>query len=106
MSIARIKRDDQVIVMSGEHAGETGRVLSVDTVKQRAVVDGVNRVTKSVRPSETEQEGGFTDIEAPLHLSNLMPYDPTQKKGVRVTRVREGEKWVRKAKGSEHVFDA
>ena len=106
MSIARIKKDDQVIVTSGEFAGDTGRVLSIDRKKQRAVVEGLNTVKKTVRRSQDNPEGGFNDIEAPIHLSNLMPYDPTQKKGVRIRRVREGDRWVRKAKGSDHAFDA
>ncbi len=106
MSIARIKKDDQVIAISGEYAGDTGRVLSIDRKKQRAVVEGLNMVKKAMRRSQENAEGGFEDIEAPIHLSNLMPYDPTQKKGARIRRVREGDRWIRKAKGSDHAFDA
>lgn len=105
MSIQRIKVKDTVIVIAGEDAGKTGPVLRIDRAKGRAVVEGLNLVKKTVRRSTERPEGGIIDKEASIALSNLMPYDPKQKKGVRILRVREDGKPVREAKGSGHRFD-
>ena len=90
MSIARIKKGDEVIVISGEYAGKTGKVNAVDPKAGTAIVEGVN--------------GGFVKAEAPIRLCKLMPYDPEAKKGVRISRVKEGDKFVRKAKKTGRVF--
>ncbi len=100
MSVARIKKNDTVIVISGDYAGQTGKVLRVDTAKNKVVVEGVNMIKKSVRRSQTTPEGGFLDREAPMNISKVMPYDPDAKKGVRVSRVRDGDKLVRKSKAT------
>ena len=92
MSVARIKKNDTVIAIAGESAGKTGKVLRVLPKKGKAVVQGLNMVKKAIRRSQTAPEGGFVDREAPIDLSNLMPYDPDAKKGVRIRRVREGER--------------
>ncbi len=105
MSVARIKKDDTVVAISGEYAGQTGKVLRVMADKGRAVVQGLNMVKKAVRRSQTSPNGGFVDREAPMELSNLMPYDPDKKKGVRISRVREGDKVVRKSKASGKSLD-
>lgn len=105
MSISRIKKDDIVIVIAGDDAGKTGKVLSVNKAKGRAVVEGLNKVKKTVRRSQQAPEGDIVEIEASIHLSNLMPYDPKAKKGARIAIVREGDKPVRQAKGSGHRFE-
>ncbi len=105
MSVARIKKDDTVIAIKGEYAGQTGKVLRVMADKGLAVVQGLNMVKKAVRRSQTSPNGGFVDREAPMKLSNLMPYDPEKKKGVRISRVREGDKVVRKSKASGKSLD-
>lgn len=104
MSIARIK-GDTVIAISGESAGKTGKVLRVMPGKGLAVVEGLNMVKKALRRSNTSPNGGFVDKEAPMHLCKLMPYDATAKKGVRISRVREGDKWVRKSKATGKVLE-
>lgn len=104
MSIARIKKDDVVIVISGEYAGKTGKVKSVDPREETAVVEGVNLVKKAIRRSQEAPNGGFEEFEAPIRLCKLMPYDPNAKKGVRVSHVKEGDKFVRKAKKTGLVF--
>lgn len=104
MSIARIKTGDTVIVISGEYAGKTGKVKSVSPSEETAIVEGINTVKKAVRPSETNPKGGFVTFEAPIRLCKLMPYDEEAKKGVRISRVKEGDKFVRKAKGTGRVF--
>jgi|LFRM01.2.fsa_nt_gb large subunit ribosomal protein L24 len=105
MSIARIKKNDLVIANAGEYKGQTGRVLLVDPAAGKAVVEGLNIVKRAVRRSQEKPEGGYHEFEAPIRLSNLMPYDPDKKKGVRISRVREGGKSVRKAKGTGRVLD-
>ena len=105
MSIARIKVKDTVIVITGASAGKTGTVMKIDRAKQRVVVEGLNMVKKTVRRSQQVPEGAIVDKEMPIHLSNVMLYDPKLKKGVRVARVKEGDKYIRVAKGSGHRFD-
>jgi len=106
VSISRIKKGDEVIAIAGVSAGKTGRVLVVDPAKGRAIVEGLNLVKKTVRRSPENAQGGFVSKAAPIALSNLMPYDPTAKKGVRVSRVRENDRPVRKSRVSNHVFDS
>lgn len=105
MSTARIKKNDTVIVTKGESAGQTGKVLRMLPKKGKAIVQGVNVIKKAVRRSEAYPNGGYIEREAPVQLSNLMPYDPDKKKGVRVKIVREGEKSVRKSKASGKSLD-
>ncbi len=105
MSLQRIKIKDTVIVIAGEDSGKTGTVLRIDRLKNRAIVEGLNLVKKTFRRSADHPEGAILDKEASIALSNLMPYDPKQKKGVRIARVREGGKSVREAKGSGHRFE-
>jgi large subunit ribosomal protein L24 len=79
-----IKSGDTVMVITGADKGKTGRVLRIITDKNRVVVEGVNRVWKHVRPSQRNPQGGRIQKDAPIHLSNVMPLDPTTGKGVRV----------------------
>ena len=105
MSINRIKKGDEVVAISGVNAGKTGKVLFVDNEQGRAIVEGINVKKKTVRRSQDNPQGGITDREAPIALSNLMPYDPNAKKGVRISRAKDGDKPVRKSKASSHIFD-
>jgi large subunit ribosomal protein L24 len=105
VSISRIKKDDEVMVIAGTAAGKTGKVLRVDREKGRAYVAGVNVRRCTIKRSPKNPQGGLVDREAPVALSNLMPYDPAVKKGVRVSRVSEGERRVRKSKSGSHIFD-
>ncbi len=81
---ARVRKDDIVEVISGEHRGARGKVLRVDPVKQRVVVEGVNMVYRHVRKSRKHPQGGRIQKEAPIHWSNVMPVDPKTGKGTRV----------------------
>jgi large subunit ribosomal protein L24 len=98
MSLQRIKTNDTVIVISGDEAGKTGTVKKVDLRKGRAIVEGLNLVKKCIRRSEQFPEGKIHEIEAPIALSNLMPYDAKTKKGARVHAATDGDKKVREAK--------
>ena len=92
MALARIKKNDTVIVISGNDAGKTGTVMSVDTKKGTAIVGGLNVHKKAVRRTE-KTPGGIIDKEMPIRLSKLMPYDADAKRGTRVkTGVKDGKK--------------
>lgn len=84
--MAKIKKGDLVVVISGRDRGQQGRVLEVQTESERVIVEGVHRVTKHLKPgsSRTNVEGGIITIEAPLHISNVMLVDPETKRGTRV----------------------
>ncbi|MCM1310341.1 MAG: 50S ribosomal protein L24 [Bacteroides sp.] len=101
MSKLHIKKGDTVYVNSGEDRGKTGRVLSVDIKKQRAIVEGLNMVSKATRPNAQHPNGGIVKMEAPIHVSNLNPVDPKSGKPTRVgyTVNADGKK-VRVAKKS------
>lgn len=105
MSKRRIKKGDTVVVIAGEDTGKTGKVLLVEPEKDRLLVEGLNLVKKALRKSDSSPQGGIVEREAPLHISNVMLYDPEAKRGVRVSREREGGRSVRKSKASKHVFD-
>lgn len=70
-----IKKGDTVKVIAGEAKGQEGRILSVDRPKNRAIVEGLNMVSKHEKPNAQNQEGGIVKKEAPIHLSNLMLVD-------------------------------
>ena len=89
MAIARIRKNDTVIVVSGNDAGKTGTVVRVDPKKGVAVVGGINVHKKAMRRTE-KTPGGIIDVELPIRLCKLMPYDAEKKCG---TRVRTGEKY-------------
>ena len=95
-----IKKGDNVYVLSGEDRGKQGRVLSVDREKQRAIVEGVNFVTKATKPSAKHPQGGLVKMEAPVHISNLALIDPKSGKPTRVGHRIENGKKVRYAKKS------
>ncbi len=96
MALARIKKNDTVIVTSGTSAGKTGKVTKVDPKKGTAVVEGVNVHKKAVRRTE-KTAGGIIDIEMPIRLCKLMPYDADKKAG---TRVKTGDKDGKKVRVS------
>ena len=101
MSKLNIKKGDTVYVLSGEDKGQQGRVLSVQAAKQRAIVEGINIVSKSTKPSAKHPQGGIVKMEAPIHISNLALIDPKIGKPTRVGyRVNEKGEKVRYAKKS------
>lgn len=101
MSKLHIKKGDTVYVLAGEDCGKTGRVLKVLVTKQRAIVEGVNIVTKATKPSAKHPQGGLVKMEAPIHISNLSLLDPKTGKPTRIGRRRNDEgKLVRYAKKS------
>ena len=81
-----IKKGDTVKVISGNSKGKTGKVLDVNTDKQKAFVEGTNMVTKHTKPSATNPNGGIEKKEAAIHISNLMVVDPASGDATRVGR--------------------
>jgi large subunit ribosomal protein L24 len=80
----RIKKGDTVMVIAGAQKGQTGKVLRVIAEDDRVVVEGIRRVWKHVKPSPRHQRGGRIQIDAPIHISNVMPVDPSTGKPTRV----------------------
>lgn len=80
----KIRKGDMVMVIAGDDKGKTGRVLSVDESKSRVIVEKVNFVKRHTRARSQNQQGGILEKEAPVHISNVMLYDPKAGRGVRV----------------------
>ncbi|MCQ2329214.1 MAG: 50S ribosomal protein L24 [Paludibacteraceae bacterium] len=101
MSKLHIKKGDLVFVNAGEDKGKTGRVLKVLVDKQRAIVEGINMVSKSTKPNAKNPQGGIVKQEAPIHISNLNVVDPKSGKPTRIgRRLNDKGKLVRYAKKS------
>ena len=81
-----IKKGDTVKVIAGNSNGKTGKVLEVNVSKYRAIVEGLNMVTKHNKPSADSPEGGIKKVEASIHLSNLMLVDPANGEATRIGR--------------------
>ncbi|MFZ4462781.1 MAG: 50S ribosomal protein L24 [Bacteroidales bacterium] len=75
MNKLHIKKGDSVVVIAGDHKGDQGKVLIVDVEKNRAIVEGVNLVSKHTRPNAKNPQGGILKKEAPVHVSNLKIVD-------------------------------
>ena len=101
MTKLHIKKGDTVYVNSGVDKGKTGRVLEILVSKNRAVIEGVNIVSKHSKPNAQNPNGGIVKKEASVHLSNLNPVDPKTGKPTRVGRKENSKgKLVRYAKKS------
>ena len=94
MSKLHIKKNDTVMVLAGEDKGKTGKVLKVLVEKQRAIVEGINIVNKSTKPSAKNPQGGFEKVEAPIHISNLSLIDPNSGTATHVAIKHEGTHFV------------
>ena len=105
MSKLHIKKDDTVIVLAGEDKGKTGKVLKVLVEKNRAIVEGVNIVSKSAKPSAKNPQGGIVKMEAPIHISNLSLIDPKSGKATRVAvkKTDDGKKVQITKKSGEEI---
>ena len=86
MSKLHIKKGDTVYVNAGDNKGQTGKVLKVFVKEQRALVEGVNMVSKSQKPSAKNPQGGIVKMEAPIQISNLNVVDPKTGKPTRIGR--------------------
>jgi large subunit ribosomal protein L24 len=96
-----IKKGDTVMVITGESKDQKGRVLEVDRIKNKAIVEGVNMVSKHTKPNAKAPQGGIIKKEAPVHISNLMLVDPASGKPTRIgRRLNDSNKLVRYSKKS------
>jgi large subunit ribosomal protein L24 len=111
MASPRIRRDDEVIVISGKDRGKTGKVLRVDREKQKVFVEGLNIIKRHKRPQQVRDTtkggtvGGVIEMEGPIHISNVMLLDPKDNKPTRAGVTREGGKRIRIAKRSGTHID-
>jgi large subunit ribosomal protein L24 len=107
----KIRKDDQVRVISGKDAGKTGRVLRTEPGRRRVYVEGMNiqkrhTTPRSLRDTQRAQElGGIIEAEGPIDVSNVMLIDPETNQPTRVAIKRQGGRRVRVAKGSGKEID-
>ena len=95
-----IRKGDNVIVLAGRDKGKTGKVQKVLVDEQRAIVEGINMVSKSSKPTAQNPQGGIVKQEAPIHISNLSLIDPKSGKATRVSVKHDGKNVIRIAKKS------
>ena len=101
---SKIKSGDTIRVIAGDHKGSEGKVIRVDRKKNKALIEGINMVSKHEKPSAQNPQGGITEKEAPIHLSNLSLIDTKSGDTTRVGyEMRDGKK-VRVAKKSKEVI--
>lgn len=104
MTKLKIKSGDVVKVIAGDHKGSEGKVVSVDREKNKAIVEGVNLVSKHTKPSAKNPQGGIIKKEAPLHISNLSLLDPKSNTPTKVGFKVDGDKKVRFSKKSNELL--
>jgi large subunit ribosomal protein L24 len=106
MSKLHIKKGDTVKVIAGNSKGQEGQVIEVMIAKSRALVEGVNMVSKHSKPNAANPQGGIVKQEAPIHISNLMVVDPKSGDASRIGRKRDEKtgKLVRYSKKSGEVI--
>ena len=100
-----VKKGDKVKVLSGKDRGKEGTVLEAYPKKERVLVEGVNMIQKHAKPSQDNPQGGILNIEAPIHVSNVLPIDPKSGEPTRVGyEIKDGKK-IRIAKKSGEALD-
>ena len=104
MAKLKIKTGDLVRVIAGDDKGQEGKVQKVFIEKNKAIVEGVNMVSKHNKPSAASPQGGIVKKEAAIHISNLALIDPKSGKTTRVGLRKEGDKKVRFSKKSNEVI--
>ena len=106
MGKLKIKKDDTVLVLTGTSRGSKGKVVKVIPSENRAIVEGVNMVSKHTKPNAANPQGGIVKQEAKIHISNLMLVDPKSGSSTKVGRKRDEESGnlVRVAKKTGEVI--
>lgn len=102
--IKRIRKGDIVFINAGEEKGKTGKVLKVETKKDRLYVEKMNIVKKHLKPTQNNPQGGIIDKEAPIHISNVQLFCPSCGKGVKVGLKKEDGKTVRYCRSCNKVL--
>jgi large subunit ribosomal protein L24 len=105
----RLKKNDKVKVISGNHKGKTGKILKIFRDKDRIIVEGVNIIKRHTRPTQKKPQGGITQKEAPIHASNVMLIDPksneTTRLGMKIITDEQGKKKrMRYAKKTDDII--
>ena len=100
----KIKTGDTVRVIAGDHKGSEGKVVKVDREKNKAIVEGVNMVSKHTKPSAKSPQGGIVKKEAPIQISNIALIDPKSKETTKTGSRMDGDKKVRFSKKSNQVL--
>ena len=100
----KIKSGDVVRVIAGDHKGAEGKIVRVIRDKNKAIVEGINMVSKHTKPSAKNPQGGIVKKEAPIHISNLALIDPKSKEATKTGTRVEGDKKVRFSKKSNQVL--
>ncbi|EAG7532360.1 50S ribosomal protein L24 [Listeria monocytogenes] len=100
-----VKKGDKVKVITGKDKGKSGKVLAAFPKKDRILIEGINMVKKHTKPSNVNPQGGILNVEAPIHVSNVMLIDPKTGEPTRVGYEVKGDKKVRVAKKSGEVID-
>ncbi|MES1037244.1 50S ribosomal protein L24 [Bacillus pumilus] len=100
-----VKKGDKVVVISGKDKGKQGVILAAFPKNDRVLVEGINLVKKHSKPTQANPQGGISEKEAPIHVSNVMPLDPKTGEVTRVGYKVEDGKKVRVAKKSGQVLD-
>ena len=102
----KIRKDDEVIVLTGRDKGKRGAVLRVVTRTDRVLVEGVNVAKRHVKPTQADPRGGIVEREAPIHISNVALIDPGSDRPTRVRyKTLEDGRKVRVAARSGEVID-
>ena len=105
MAGMKVRRDDQVKVISGKDRGKTGRVVKVDRERERVYVEGLNIIKRHMRPRTMQEQGGIIEAPGPIHVSNVQLLDPDGKPSRIGVRRDEGGKRVRVAKRTGKDID-
>ena len=95
----KLKKGDDVIVLAGKDKGKTGKIVKIIPKSMKAIVSEINRVKKNQKP-DNNQPGGIIDKDMPIHISNLLYYDPDLKKGVKIGFRLDNNKKIRINKSS------
>jgi large subunit ribosomal protein L24 len=99
-----IRRGDKVVVIAGDEKGKSGTIVSIDIASSKAIIEGLNMVTKHNKPTASNPNGGIVKKEAPIHISNIALADPKTGKATKVGRKEDKNgKLVRYAKKSGEV---
>ena len=95
----KLKKGDDVIVLAGKDKGKTGKIVKIIPKSMKAIVSEINKVKKNQKP-DNNQPGGIIDKDMPIHISNLLYYDPELKKGVKIGFRLDNNKKIRINKSS------
>lgn len=106
MNSVKLKKNDEVEVIAGKDKEKTGRILKLFPAKQKAIVEGINRVKRHRKPTQKDQHGGIKEEERPIHISNVMLVCSSCHKKVRVgiKHMDDGER-VRICKSCKAILD-